>query len=78
MRISPLSEIDALRLEKLQLQMQLLTLQGERDSLYRKTQLDQTLAAFQLLVQEIAVRDGVIGWRLDLECRLWRESEPQT
>lgn len=67
----PLSELDALRLEKLQLQAQLLNLQGERDALKTKRQLDETIAAFQQLVKELAERDNVVDWKLDLEQRRW-------
>lgn len=67
----PLSELDVLRLEKLQLQAQLLNLVGERDALKTKKQLDETIAAFQQLAKEIAERDNVVDWKLDLEQRRW-------
>lgn len=67
----PLSELDALRLEKLELQAQLLNLQGERDALKTKRQLDEAVTAFQQIAKEIAERDGVDGWQLDLERRRW-------
>ena len=73
-----LSELDALQLEKLQLQAQLYDLVGERDALRTKRQMEQVVAAFVQLTQEIMERDHVQGWKLDLEHRYWIAPAPTT
>lgn len=56
----PLEEIDALRLEKVELQMCLL-----------QEQLQRFVIESQIMIQQAAERAGVIGWRLNLAQRLW-------
>ena len=66
-----LSELDALQLEKLQLQAQLYDVIGDRDALRTKRQMEQVVAAFAQLAKEIMERDHMQGWQLDLEHRCW-------
>ena len=72
----PLLELDRLRLENLQMKAQLLNTVGERDSLRTKLECDRAILAFQKLAQEIAARDQVSEWELDLEQGCWRKNIP--
>ena len=56
----PLTEIDALRLENMELKMRLL--QTQFQSLYNES---------QVMIAEIARKDGVVGWQLELANKRW-------
>lgn len=68
----PLSEIDRLKLENLQLKAQLCNILGERDMLRAQMALEKAMTAFGERAKEIAARDEVTGWNLDLEQGCWR------
>lgn len=60
METKPLEEIEALRLEKIELQMRLL-----------QEQLQRLAIESQIMIAQAAERAGVMGWRLNLAERLW-------
>lgn len=60
METKPLEEIEALRLEKIELQMRLL-----------QEQLQRLAIESQIMIAQAAERAGVVGWRLHLIERLW-------